>query len=580
MTAKSSIEAPTPGTIRRLAGERNFARGEAYFDQGRVRSMLTQRAGVKAIVQGTRRYSVRLTLQDGEIEHDCTCPIGDDGEFCKHCVAVALAWHAGGGADASDAPESPGEDEVRAYLAGKDKDELVSMLIEQALEDERLWRRLTVRSAPEATAPAVWKQAFDSAIQTADFVSYGEAHDYARDIDAVIDNLEEMLHGGKAARVVGLAEDAVQEIEEALDHVDDSEGEMGGLLHRLQDIHLEACKMAQPDPVELAERLVELELDSSYHSFHQAAASYAEVLGESGLATYHRVLEAEWAAIPELGPGDERQSYFGRRWQITSMMAALATAEGDIEALVAVKSRDLSSPYAFLEIAEIYREAGRPEAGLEWAERGWRAFPAERQDERLRDFLADAYQHRQRHDEALALVWQGFADRPQIETYRRLASHAKRARQWPIWRERALALVRERLAGKSGVSSRRPSPWDDASTGRSLLVEIFLEEGDADAAWREAEAGGCTRSLWLKLAAARAAEHPADSVRVYQMHIAALLKNTGDAVYREVVTFLERVEILLKRLDDEAAFARYVAELRETHRRKRNLMRLLDERAW
>ncbi len=34
-----------------------------------------------------------------------------------------------------------------------------------------------------------------------------------------------------------------------MDRVDDSDGEMGGVLGRLQEVHLAACEAARPDPV-------------------------------------------------------------------------------------------------------------------------------------------------------------------------------------------------------------------------------------------------------------------------------------------------------------------------------------------
>jgi hypothetical protein len=78
-------------------------------------------------------------------------------------------------------------------------------------------------------------------------------------------------------------------------------------------------------------------------------------------------------------------------------METLAKQSGDFEALVAVKSRDLSLPFGFLEIAQIYKAAANDQAALEWAERGARAFPVHT-DGRLREFLIDEYHRRGRHD--------------------------------------------------------------------------------------------------------------------------------------------------------------------------------------
>jgi hypothetical protein len=353
--------------LRRMAGERFFARGEAYFAAGAVRSLRAYEGGIKAVVQGTRRYRVHLWAEDGEPGYGCSCPVGHEGEFCKHCVAVGLALHAGGqraGAGPSeDAGPAFGEADVRAYLSRLDKEELVSLLLEQADGDERLHRRLTLQAAraTSGTAPSsAWKGALADALGTDDFIEFREAYDYACGIEEVIETLEDFLRDGQAAKVIGLAEHGIAELERSLEHVDDSDGWLGGLLDRLQELHLEACRQARPEPVELAERLFEAEMESSFDAFHRAALVYGDVLGETGLAAYRRLAEAEWAKVPALAPGEDDANRYGQRFRITSIMEALAQADGDLEALVAVKSRDLSLPHDFLEIASFIRKPETP----------------------------------------------------------------------------------------------------------------------------------------------------------------------------------------------------------------------------
>lgn len=44
---------------------------------------------VTAVVHGTDVYEVELTLGGGEgITGWCDCPYGQEGNFCKHCMAV------------------------------------------------------------------------------------------------------------------------------------------------------------------------------------------------------------------------------------------------------------------------------------------------------------------------------------------------------------------------------------------------------------------------------------------------------------------------------------------------------------
>ena len=582
--ADTSTDVVTPRLLRRLAGERYFDRGEAYFAAGAVTSLRPEDSGIKAAVQGTRRYRVHLWVENGELRHRCTCPIGYEGGFCKHCVAAGLAWHASGKTGVGiQGPSNPSGGDVRGYLLGLDKETLVSLLLDQMDEDERLHRRLTLRAAqarPGGADPSVWKETLYAALEVDDYVHYSGAYDYAGGIEEVIESLEDLLRDGQAGSVIGLAEHGLDAVEASLEHVDDSDGYMGDLLQRLQELHLEACRVARPDPVDLAERLFEAEMTSDYDTFHGAALTYADILGETGLAAYRRLAEVDWAKIPALAPGDKDQNPYGQRFRITSIMEALARASEDFDALVAVKSRDLSKPYDFLQIAQLYQDAGDPEQALDWAERGWRAFPAAQRDDRLRTFIADAYQTRSRHDEAMELMWEAFTERPWLETYRWLKRHGKRAKAWPVWRDRALAFIREGIAGKTAEPPEQTSWPGSPSRDHSLLVEIFLDEHDPEAAWREAGAGGCSEGLWLRLAKTRERSHPDDAVRIYQKHVAVLLRNTGDRIYQEAAGFLERIRALLIESGATAAFGPYLTEIRTTHKRKRKLMALLDRKGW
>jgi uncharacterized Zn finger protein len=254
-----------------------------------------------------------------------------------------------------------------------------------------------------------------------------------------------------------------------------------------------------------------------------------------------------------------------------------------VESLVEVKSRDLSMPYCFLEIASLYKEAGYDDKALSWAERGWRAFPGTRADDRLREFLADAYHDRGRHKEAMTLIWDAFSDRPAVDSYQSLYRHAKRSGEWLVWRDKALACVRERIsAAARGRPVQRPGNqiWPPSWSDRSILVEILLWERKAEDAWREAKEGGCSAGLLLRLAKKREKTHPLDALGIYCAHVPKLLEQTDNRAYQEAMTFLRKIRALFASAKQADAFRPYLAELRVVNHRKRNFIKLLDQEGW
>ena len=85
------------------------------------------------------------------------------------------------------------------------------------------------------------------------------------------------------------------------------------------------------------------------------AATYQDPLGKKGLQRYRELAEAEWRKIE---PRCADHGYDSHRATITRIMERLAEASGDIDELVAIKSKDLSSSYRYLGIAETLAKAG------------------------------------------------------------------------------------------------------------------------------------------------------------------------------------------------------------------------------
>jgi len=231
--------------------------------------------------------------------------------------------------------------------------------------------------------------------------------------------------------------------------------------------------MARPDAVKLARRLFGRETSSGFDVFSNAGLTYADVLGKEGIAEYRRLATEHWARVPAIGPGQEDPERYGRRFRLSSIMMALARMDGDVDAQAEVLKKDLSQAYDFLKIAEVYRDAGRSDIALEWAEKGLAAFPG-RTDPRLREFVAEEYHRRERHPEAMALVWAAFSERPSLEEYRDLKRHADRAAAWDSWRARAWQLLRGGVQSRGQGAGRMP--WE-ARGDRSTLIEILLWEG-------------------------------------------------------------------------------------------------------
>ncbi|MDP9094532.1 MAG: hypothetical protein M3N95_16730 [Actinomycetota bacterium] len=555
-----------------LGGRRTFERGMDYALDGRVSKVSTTSDGAKATVRGSANYQVELGCDDDdEAGFACTCPVGGEERFCKHAVAVALVVTDAVAAEEPVAEQNEAID-LAAYLRSLDHEALVELLVERASDDDLFDARLRMsaaRTSSGALSLDAFRHALAAAFETDGYIGYREAYDYTSGIDAVLDSLGQLLEDGHADAVMALAEHAVDLAEEALSYIDDSDGGMSGVAEHIRELHLAACVASRPDPVALARNLYERERhEGDLEIFYGAAGTYADVLGDEGLAEYRSLAQQEWDELPPLGPDDER-SWSSGRFRITQIMLTLAELAGDVDAVVAVLAHDQSSAYQFVKIAETLQGAQRYDEALEWALRGLGLHGYG--DHRLVEVVAEEHHRAGRPEQAVEVLWSAYECSPGVDTYQRLAEHARRAGLWQERHERALALLRERIASKTPA---RYGP------DNSTLVAVLLLDGNSEQAWIEAQAGGCRRDQWLELARLREAEHPEDALPIWREEVDREIGAMNNQSYANAVATIERVRRLMSAAGRGDQFALYVTGVREAHRRKRNLMKLFAERGW
>lgn len=574
----------TRSTLDDLAGGAAFRRGEEYLSVGAVGRLRATDDKITAKVEGTETYQVELWDDDGELAYDCTCPRAADGYFCKHCVAVGLAWIADHASDEDPQAKSgkskgktsrrdPWKD-IKDFLGAQPPETLVELLLDVAQRDDRLYQSLLLKAERVVGGGNVvkaFRRAIDDASSIRGFIDWRDVGTFAGNIDQVADSLAELLKSDTAAMLVELAEYAIERFEHALEQVDDSNGEIGGIVCRLGEMHLKACTLAKPEPAALAERLFRFETTLPFGLCSFDAATYGSALGKKGLQRYRELAAAEWCKVT---PRADDEGYDARRAAITRIMERLAEASGDIDELVAIKSKDLSSSYRYLGIADILAQAGRANEALEWAERGLKAF-VDRPHNALRDFLVAIYLKRERKDEALQLTWVQFEERPSLETFKKLHDVAGKLGIWSAQRERALSWLADLVAREAAATSRwKPMP---SLPNYSLRVSIALWEEDLDAAWAAAHQGICDRNLLVTLTDKLESARPDDAISLYRRVVPVIVGETKNSAYYEGIQLISKVGGLMKTLNQSRQFGDYLAELRVQFKPKRNFIKLLDD---
>jgi uncharacterized Zn finger protein len=549
--------APSPRFDRRalvaVAGQRTFERGVGYHRSGAVEIVDLEGERVLARVAGSEVYRVELHGRGRRFDGSCTCPAFAEMGFCKHLVATALTVNDGAG--------STGRlERVREHLYRQGLEALVALVMRLAEDDPPLLQQLelaaVVDSADGAELVPRLRRAIDTATDTPGYVHYREVPTWVDGVERVLDSLRPLVEGGRP-EALDLIERLQDRLEEAIESIDDSDGEVGRLMAAARTRHIDACLVLRPEPVALARRLFTREVESDWGLFGDADAAYAEVLGEQGLAEYRRLAEAAWGAA-------DRDT---RRLALLAILDRFAERDGDLDRRIRLRLEAADSQYAYLGIAMLCEEHGREEEALAHAERGL-ALEQRLMDQRLARFAADLYRRAGRERDAADLLWRAFEGYPSLEGYQELRKQA------PALGERAIALLESRL-GAEGRGRSAPGMFRE---GGDLLVRMLIEAPRIDEAWRVARVHGCLPATLARLARAAEPDRLDLALDVHAELVERTVARTNRGAYEEACRLLDHMAGLRERSGRTSEHRAHLQDLARRHKAKRILIKLLAER--
>ena len=564
----------TEAFLRRLAGDKAYARGEAYARKGAVELDHQDDQRIVASVQGTQAYRVQWRWRAGRWQGACDCPVGDEGRCCKHQVAAALVASgvvvAEQEIEANDSVEGPrrrtrpsgmsDDDVLQAWLGDLDPEALRALVRDLAGRDRDAWRQLVARARFAKAPPETWRKTIGDLIGRKRFLDYHACRTYARRLAALLDIVRTALVRDPVA-AHDLAEYALSRLFSVYEAADDSTGALGEVLHELGDLHRQAVPAASIEPMGLAKRYFKLALLDGWGVIG-GVDDVADALGRKGCAALERLAQERLAGLPAPSGRHGWDEHAGERYKLDRVLVALARHGGDVDAVIAIKARAIQGSADYLGLAGFCREHGRSRLATDWLERGLKAHP---KDGRLLDALAQVHHQEGFPEDALALRWRAFQASPGEPTYLALQEAACGLAAWSVWRPRALAHVAQ-------LTSSHPV------AGNDLLVALMLAEGNVAEAWRIASDGRLSAHTWARLAPAlEEAGEPESALRAYRTLVQFEVDCAQPAAYARAVEWLRRMRLLHARLGTEHVLADYLDTLRATHRAKRRLMAMLDE---
>jgi uncharacterized Zn finger protein len=132
-TLPDFFEALSDTEIKNYCESKIYHRGKEYYKSGTVNEAAynSTKTSLKTVVEGNSNYTVKITLEDGEVSGSCTCPYDD---VCKHIVATLL-YAIDSDSEFEIIPESKSEEnQTKQYLQSLSKDALIRLVMKYAPE--------------------------------------------------------------------------------------------------------------------------------------------------------------------------------------------------------------------------------------------------------------------------------------------------------------------------------------------------------------------------------------------------------------------------------------------------------------
>lgn len=261
-------------------------------------------------------------------------------------------------------------------------------------------------------------------------------------LTAVAAELQTLLATRPGPELVALTENVVTQLAAAAGTSRRHRVELAELTHRVLDTHARACAATRPDPVRLADWLLDLQLRHP-EAPDIGLAAYAGALDDDGLAHYRDRAVALFAPLPVIGFG-ETGRYDRARWALLRVMEELAEYTEDVDLQLLVLAKDLSSGWHYLQVATVLRDNGRSDEALEWVRRGLDAVGGRGAALRLLNLAVEEHLRRGEPEQAVRVCREAFATRPNFDVYLKLRALVVHTDEWPPLRaELVEQLVRD-----------------------------------------------------------------------------------------------------------------------------------------
>jgi len=231
----------TSGLLIKLAGEPVYQRGKLVYANDQIESWKLKGNTINAVVEGNHPYQVQLTLSSRMLDGACSCPASDNFDFCKHCVAVALAYsqHQEKIKNITSGSEL---ERIEAYLKTQSSTELVGHLLALIEGDSTMINHWVIKAdlSMGLVDTNTFRKKITKALPYRNIFKSRQVAAYFSNADAIFELIMEPIGELPADERIKLLQYAYDRLNKALQRIDDS----GGFRYYLEDMLQQALVMS------------------------------------------------------------------------------------------------------------------------------------------------------------------------------------------------------------------------------------------------------------------------------------------------------------------------------------------------
>ena len=548
-----------------------YSRGRKLFQENKVINLKKTADKVTAEVLGQHKYQV--VLESGEfIQNSCTCPAAEYQDFCKHCVAVALA----ASSDESEvaAKGTVTDETIKNWLLGQGPEYLADALmgyITRDADEYELWHQRYILATTRMDAKDTGKM-ITAALPLKDIWEYRKVFQYFEQAEAkllpLIDGIDEL----EPELRFKLLDKLLARFNKALQRVDDSAGYRVALESTIIEHYLSAFKSLEWKPAQKAKYLVE-NTYSSHDIFPDLPDDFA--LSPEDHKLYVAGCHEKLVGLAGEGQDEESDVYWAKH-RLANVVIEDARERDDFDTELQIRILCAGDNcYDCLDISQLYLKLGEFTEAEHWLAKARKLAEGPHYHIRCDRVLIDLYLAQGDKEAAWKIQWGHFEQNPGYQQFKRLVELAEKC-------DKSINDFSEKVEqgllnnAEHKIGSRRyytTEPFDDV-----VLFYLFTEQFDKAVTFCQERRIG--ESVLLRLADKVMAYKPREAVTFYQRVMIAVAQKGSNQAYEEVCELVYHLRKQLQLFGQPEDFRPQLEKLMAVPevKRKRNLMKLLAEK--